>query len=140
MRLVGALGVVLSTYNPTGYSFYHWALRDLANITALKAFAGALLLAGWVICIRAAFISLGRIGIVLSALVLGTLVLGAHGLRRSRSRSSVLTLLDLTDSAWHHSGHRSVLVAAACARDRPSRGRLKCLYRQRSDELIKTMP
>lgn len=74
VRLVGALGVVLLTYNPTGYSFYHWALRDLANITALKAFAGALLLAGWVICIRAAFISLGRIGLVLSALVLGTLV------------------------------------------------------------------
>jgi Family of unknown function (DUF6524) len=72
--LVGALDVVLLTYNPTGYSFYHWALRDLANITALKAFAGALLLAGWVICIRAAFISLGRIGLVLSALVLGTLV------------------------------------------------------------------
>ncbi len=66
--------MVLLTYNPTGYSFYHWALRDLANITALKAFAGALLLAGWVICIRAAFISLGRIGLVLSALVLGTLV------------------------------------------------------------------
>jgi hypothetical protein len=74
VRLVGALGVVLLTYNPTGYSFYHWALRDLANITALKAFAGALLLAGLVICIRAAFISLGRIGLVLSALVLGTLV------------------------------------------------------------------
>ena len=74
VRLVGALGVVLLTYTPTGYSFYHWALRDLANITALKAFAGALLLAGWVICIRAAFISLGRIGLVLSALVLGTLV------------------------------------------------------------------
>ena len=74
VRLVGALGVVLLTYNPTGYSFYHWALRDLVNITALKAFAGALLLAGWVICIRAAFISLGRIGLVLSALVLGTLV------------------------------------------------------------------
>ena len=72
--MVGALGVVLLTYNPTGYSFYHWALRDLVNITALKAFAGALLLAGWVICIRAAFISLGRVGLVLSALVLGTLV------------------------------------------------------------------
>ena len=74
MRLLGALAVVLLTYNPTGNSFYHWALRDLVNITALKAFAWALLLAGWVICIRAAFISLGRVGLVLSALVLGTLV------------------------------------------------------------------
>lgn len=74
MRVFAALLVVLSTYNPTGNSFYHWALRDLANITAVKAFAGALLLVGWVICIRAAFVSLGRIGIVLSALVLGALV------------------------------------------------------------------
>ena len=73
-RLVGALGVVLLTYNPTGNSFYHWALRDLAHITAVKAFAGALLLVGWIICIRAAFVSLGRLGVVLSALVLGTLV------------------------------------------------------------------
>lgn len=74
IRLVGALAVVLSTYNPTGYSFYHWALRDLAHITAVKAFAGALLLVGWVICLRTAFVSLGRLGVVLSALVLGTLV------------------------------------------------------------------
>lgn len=74
IRLVGALAVVLLTYNPTGYSFYHWALRDLAHITAVKAFAGALLLVGWVICLRTAFVSLGRIGVLLSALVLGTLV------------------------------------------------------------------
>ena len=73
-RLVAALVVVLLTYNPTGNSFYHWALRDLALITAVKAFAGALLLVAWVICIRTAFVSLGRIGVVLSALVLGTLV------------------------------------------------------------------
>jgi hypothetical protein len=74
IRLVGALAVVLLTYNPTGYSFYHWVLRDLAHMTAVRALAGALLLVGWVICIRAAFVSLGRIGLVLSALVLGTLV------------------------------------------------------------------
>ena len=73
-RLVGAIGVVLLTYNPTGYSFYQWVLRDLAHMTSVRAFAGALLLVGWVICIRAAFVSLGRIGLVLSALVLGTLV------------------------------------------------------------------
>ena len=74
IRLFGAISVVLLTYNPTGFSFYHWGLRDLANITAIKGFAGALLLVGWVICIRAAFVSLGRVGLFLSALVLGTLV------------------------------------------------------------------
>ena len=74
MRLVGAIAVVLLTYNPAGYSFYHWAVRDFAAITAVKAFAGALLLVGWIVCIRTAFDALGAIGLVLSALVLGTLV------------------------------------------------------------------
>jgi len=74
VRLVAALALVLLTYNPTGHSFYHWAMLDFANLTALKAFSGALLLVGWVICIRAALTSLGALGLVLSALVLGTLV------------------------------------------------------------------
>jgi hypothetical protein len=74
IRLIGALAVVLLSYNPTGYSFYHWVLHDLGTITALKAFAGAVLLVGWVICIRAAFVSLGAVGLVLCAVVLGTLV------------------------------------------------------------------
>jgi hypothetical protein len=74
MRLIGALGVVLLTYNPAGYSFYHWALAEPASISALKTFAGVLLLVGWVICLRTACVSLGLIGLVLSALVLGTLV------------------------------------------------------------------
>jgi len=52
MRLVGAIAVVLLTYNPTGYSFYHWARRHFADITAVKIFTGALLLVGWVVCIR----------------------------------------------------------------------------------------
>jgi Family of unknown function (DUF6524) len=74
VRLMGALAVVLLTYNPTGYSFYHWALVDFGTLTAIKAFSGAILLVGWVICIRTAFVSLGPVGLVLSALVLGTLV------------------------------------------------------------------
>ena len=74
IRLIGALAVVLLSYNPTGYSFYHWALRDFATITAVKALSGAVLLLGWVVCIRTAFVSLGAIGLVLSALVLGTLI------------------------------------------------------------------
>jgi hypothetical protein len=70
-RWLVALTVVLLTYNPTGHSFYHWAMRDFSNLTALKALAGALLLAGWVICVRTALNSLGAVGLLLSALVLG---------------------------------------------------------------------
>ena len=74
MRLAAALAVVLLTYNPSGHSFYHWAMADVANITAVKAFAGAVLLVGWVVCIRTAFVSLGALGLLLSSVVLGTLV------------------------------------------------------------------
>lgn len=74
VRVAAALAVVLLTYNPSGHSFYHWAVRDFAGLTALKAFSGALLLVGWVICIRAALTSLGAFGVILSTLVLGTLV------------------------------------------------------------------
>ncbi|HEY7559098.1 MAG TPA: DUF6524 family protein [Candidatus Binatia bacterium] len=74
IRLIGALAVVLLSYNPTGYSFYHWALQDFASITAVKAFSGTVLLVGWVVCIRTAFVSLGAIGLILCALVLGALI------------------------------------------------------------------
>jgi hypothetical protein len=89
MRLAAALAVVLLTYNPSGHSFYHWAMEDLANITAVKAFTAALLLVGWVICIRTAFVSLGALGLLLSVLVLGTLVwlLRDYGILNSDSPS-----------------------------------------------------
>ena len=96
VRLVAALALVLLTYNPTGRSFYDWAMRDFANLTALKAFSGALLLVGWVICIRAALTSLGALGLVLSALVLGTLVwvLTDYGIL-SPDRPSLLSWISL---------------------------------------------
>jgi uncharacterized membrane protein AbrB (regulator of aidB expression) len=49
-------------------------MADFASITAVKAFAGALLLVGWVVCIRTAFVSLGALGLLLCSVVLGTLV------------------------------------------------------------------
>jgi Family of unknown function (DUF6524) len=40
----------------------------------MKAFAGAILLVGWVVCIRTAFVSLGALGLPLNVLVFVTLV------------------------------------------------------------------
>jgi hypothetical protein len=73
-RVAGALAVVLLTYNPSGHSFFHWALRDFGELDPGKLLAGALLAAGWVLCIRSASTSLGTIGLVLSASILGSLV------------------------------------------------------------------
>jgi hypothetical protein len=65
--------VVLGTWNPSGHSFFHWATQQPDVALALKAFLGALLLSAWILCLRAASTSLGPMGFVLCALVLGTL-------------------------------------------------------------------
>jgi hypothetical protein len=73
MRVVFAVALVLLTYNPSGHSFYHWAVAPPPGITALKAFLGILLLIGWVICLRTAFVALGWLGVTLGVALLGTM-------------------------------------------------------------------
>ena len=74
IRIALALGLVLLTFNPSGYSFYHWIAAPPSGITAVKALAGVALLIGWVICLRSAFVALGLLGVVLGAALLGALV------------------------------------------------------------------
>lgn len=73
IRIVLALALVLLTFNPTGYSFFHWVTTP-PGITAVKAVAGVLLLIGWVMCLRATAISLGWLGVLLGAALLASLV------------------------------------------------------------------
>ena len=74
IRIGLALALVLLTFNPTGHSFYHWITAPPAGITAVKAFAGVALAIGWVVCVRTAYVALGRFGLALGAALLGTLV------------------------------------------------------------------
>jgi hypothetical protein len=74
VRIIFAVALVLLTFNPSGHSFYHWALVDATSFTAVEAFLGIVLLIGWVICLRTAFVALGLIGLVLGFALLGTLV------------------------------------------------------------------
>jgi len=73
VRIVLALALVLLTFNPTGYSFFHWVTAP-PGLTALKAVAGVVLLIGWVMCLRATAISLGWLGVLLGAALLASLV------------------------------------------------------------------
>lgn len=73
-RIVFAVALVLLTWNPTKWSYVEWALRDRSTFDAVKAFFGVLLLAGWVICIRTAWVSLGAVGLVLVGALLATIV------------------------------------------------------------------
>jgi hypothetical protein len=74
LRVVLALALVLVTFNPGGWSFYHWLSAPPAGITAVKAFAGVLLLIGWLVCLRTAYVALGLVGAVLLTALLGTVV------------------------------------------------------------------
>jgi len=74
LRVVLALALVLVTFNPGGWSFYHWLSAPPAGITAVKAFAGVLLLIGWLVCLRTAYVALGVVGAVLLTALLGTVV------------------------------------------------------------------
>jgi len=69
LRVVAALALVLLSFNPSGWSYHHWAMTDIGAFSPVKAIVGALLLAAWVLYVRAAFHSLGVLGVALTLLV-----------------------------------------------------------------------
>ena len=78
VRFIAATVLVLGTYNPSGYSFAEWIHASwlhggFGSIGAPHYFVGVVLLIGWLILLRATFNSLGAIGLVLGAALLGTL-------------------------------------------------------------------
>jgi hypothetical protein len=74
VRYFFAVVVVFCTYNPEGYSYYHWVTEDISAFNVYKAFAGVVLLIGWAILIRATIGSLGMIGLSLAVAFFGLLI------------------------------------------------------------------
>ncbi len=113
IRFIGALLVILLTYNPTGHSYVSW-LGDALNgpgIQAQHAFVGVVLLIGWTILIRATFRSLGALGLLLASALIGTFVwlLDSFGLFEKQSDSIIvwLALISLAallaiGTSWSH--------------------------------------
>jgi hypothetical protein len=50
VRMLAVLALVAATYNPSGYSYYHWAFRGDTSYWALKIFLGLLIIFGYVFC------------------------------------------------------------------------------------------
>lgn len=73
VRFLFALALVYATYNPTGYSYFHWLAGWLHGAPrsgwlaapALKFVVGVLLAIGWVVYSTAARRSLGGVGVLL---------------------------------------------------------------------------
>jgi hypothetical protein len=66
VRFVLALVLVFCTYNPSGWSWYHWFMQTPDKLNPLLIFAGVVLIIGWVIYLRATLRSLGEIGTFLA--------------------------------------------------------------------------
>jgi hypothetical protein len=73
IRFLMALVLVFATWNPSGYSYADWLMQSFPKITSDLAFAGVVLLIGWVMFLHATLVSLGFLGIVLAAAFFGTL-------------------------------------------------------------------
>ncbi|MDT8371767.1 MAG: DUF6524 family protein [Gammaproteobacteria bacterium] len=78
LRLVFALLLVFLTYNPSSYSFYHWATNalfgDALIISPPFALSAIVLTIGWTVYIRATLNSLGGFGLTLAFLFFAIIV------------------------------------------------------------------
>lgn len=81
LRLLFALALVYASYNPEGYSYYHWLQASLGHAetgllgsNALKFLVGIVLLTGWVVYANATRNSLGLFGVSLILALCGGVV------------------------------------------------------------------
>jgi len=95
-RWVVAIVLVLATYNPSGFSFVHWVLKNLGeqDLGALHFLVGIVLLAGWTVYLVATSNSLGALGTIIgAALIVGCIWLMVEsGLIHPDSTSSIVWL------------------------------------------------
>jgi len=73
-RLLAALALVLASYNPAGFSYFHWVRHALTadGLGAIHFFVAAIILIGWTVFLIATSRSLGLLGTVLGAALVGT--------------------------------------------------------------------
>jgi hypothetical protein len=75
-RWLAAILLVLATYNPSGHSFVHWVFESFGeqSLGAVHFVVGVVLLAGWAAFLAATGNSLGTMGTVLGAALIGGLI------------------------------------------------------------------
>jgi hypothetical protein len=112
-RLLAATVLVIATYNPSGVSYVHWVARAFSSqgLGAIHLFFGALLLIGWTIFGVATRNSLGALGTILGAALIGTgiLLLSRFGLVHADSMRGMawlalisLAMLLAIGLSWSH--------------------------------------
>lgn len=111
VRWAIALVVVFATFNPFGYSYYHWVTAVDGGSLPLMALTGVSLLIVYVIFMRATVRSLGPIGIGLAVAFFVAVVwvfvdFGLLSLDQSRVFTTIVLMLAATVLAvgvsWSH--------------------------------------
>lgn len=74
IRFLVAILLVFVSYNPEGFSYFHWLLNTQSSTIAVKVFVGIVLLIVWVVYVRATFSSLGGLGIFLAVAFFASLL------------------------------------------------------------------
>lgn len=74
LRWALALVLVLASYNPSGWSWFHWAQSAFSGegLGPIHYFTGVILVAGWTVYIIATQRSLGMLGSIIGAAIIGT--------------------------------------------------------------------
>jgi len=95
LRFAAAVILIFATYNPEGYSYYHWAAVDWADFNPIKALAGVVLLIGWTVFLRATARSLGTFGLILALAFFAVIVwaLLYYGMIEADSRRTITYLI-----------------------------------------------
>lgn len=117
LRALAALVLVFVTYNPDGYSYFHWTIAPLIDGTttaghaSVKFLAGIALVAGWIVFLNATRRSIGLGGAALVLAISGGLVwilldFGIVSARSARGISYVVlictALLLAVGMNWSH--------------------------------------
>ncbi|MEP4485623.1 DUF6524 family protein [Marinobacter alexandrii] len=110
-RWLFAAVLVFGTYNPTDYSYIDWILAESTAFEPIVAIVGIVLLIGWIVFLRATFMSMGWLGISLGAALFGCIIwlfvdLGWLSLDATGAISwivlIILSLILATGMSWSH--------------------------------------
>ena len=74
IRWLFAAVLVFGTYNPTALSYLSWVVDSETRLGPVVAIIGLALLIGWIIYLRATFLAIGWLGIVLGAALFGAII------------------------------------------------------------------
>ena len=74
VRIGLGVALVLATFNPTGYSLAHWITAPPVSVSPGKAVAALVLLTAWLVCLRTAFIALGKWGMALGVALFAAII------------------------------------------------------------------